>query len=148
MHLTLHPERAWRLEQHLRHLSAEDWLPMWDDNGNVLDGISGMHGVRGYHVNRDTFIGADYVRMSPGSRFPLHSHDGDHEIYFVMGEGFVHINGEDIGVQAGHLIHIPAEYPHGIWVPETADFPLIFVAMGYPHKRVDAHDRMKSLSAE
>ena len=147
MHLTLCPERAWTLQAHLRHLSEEDWVPMVDDHGHVLEGITGLRGVRSRKAD-DTFIGADFVRMEPGSAFPMHVHEGDHEIYFIMGEGYVTINGENIRVNTGHVIHIPAELPHSVWVPDAADFPLIFVAMGHPHKHVDAQDRMKSLSSE
>jgi hypothetical protein len=54
----------------------------------------------------------------------------------------VHINGEDVPVRGGHAIHIPGEYPHGVWVDASAKEPLILVATGYPHKHVNAADRM------
>ncbi len=140
MKLTFH--REWELEKHLRHIHSGQWIPMRDDSNNILPGIHGKHGVRG--LKKDgTHIGCDFIRMRPGSRFPLHTHEGDHEIYFIKGNGFVHINGKNIAVTAGHLIHIPAEYPHGVWVAEDAPCPLVFAAVGHPHEHVDSSDRMK-----
>lgn len=135
-------ERTWNETEHLRHILDGEWVPMLDADGKVLPKIAGKHGVMGEKLD-GSHIGADFVRMQPGARFPLHVHDGDHEIYFIEGEGFVHVDGKDILVHTGHVIHIPGEYAHGVWVPENARSPLIFVAMGHPHKHVDATDRMR-----
>ncbi len=135
-------ERAWDAEKHLRHLHGKKWEPMQDDGGNILEGIDGKRGVRG--TKKDgTHIGCDFIRMRPGSRFPLHIHEGDHAIYIIKGNGFVHIDGRDIAVTAGHMIYIPAEYPHGVWVAEDAPRPLVFAATGHPHYHVDSRNRMK-----
>jgi len=119
---------------------------MVDDHGNVLDGIEGKRGVRAIKAD-GTAIGCDFIRMWPGSCFPLHTHAGDHEIYFISGWGCVHIDGRDIQVKAGHVIHVPAEHPHAVSVPAICARPLIFAATGHPHHHVDAPDRMKSLSS-
>jgi quercetin dioxygenase-like cupin family protein len=111
-------------------------------NGTVLPGIEGKRGVRGIKAD-GSHIGADFIRMQPGSRFELHVHEGDHELYVISGAGFVHINGEDVAVRTGSLIHIPAEYPHGVWVAEHAKSPLEFCAVGHPHHSVHARDRMR-----
>ena len=136
--------RAWDVREHLRHISAGEWLPMRGPDGKVLDGITGKAGVRGMKAD-GSHIGADYVRMQPGASFDLHVHEGEHEIYFIEGLGFVHIDGEDHPVTAGALIHIPAEYPHGVWVPDYATRPMIFAAMGHPHHHVHAADRMRAV---
>ena len=135
-------DRTWDRSRHLQHIDQGTWVPMRDADGAILPGILGMSAVEG--VKRDgTTIGSDYVRMEPGSRFPLHEHEGDHVIYFISGEGFVRIDREDIPVRAGHCIHIPGEYPHGVWVDPSATEPFVFVAVGHPHKHVDAPDRMR-----
>lgn len=135
-------DRSWDRERHLSHIDDGEWLPMLDADGKVLEGIVGKAGVAG--TKKDgTEIGADFVKMSPGTQFPLHEHDGDHEIYFISGNGFVHIDGKDVPVRAGNAIHIPGEYPHGVWVDASAKEPLLFVPMGHPHKHVHAADRMK-----
>lgn len=135
-------DRSWDKERHLAHLNEGEWRPMLDADGKVLDGIVGKPGVAGIKKDK-TVIGADFIKMNPGKRFPLHEHDGDHAIYFISGEGYVHIDGADIPVHGGNLIHIPGEYPHGVWVDEAAKEPLIFTAVGHPHKHVNAADRMK-----
>jgi mannose-6-phosphate isomerase-like protein (cupin superfamily) len=134
--------RRWQHSEHLRHIDEGEWLPMYAPDGSVLVGIDGKRGVRGLKDD-GSHIGADFIRMQPGAQFALHVHDGDHEIYFITGDGFVHIDGKDIPVTAGHLIHIPGEYPHGIWVGHDVTAPLIFVPAGHPHHPVHAPDRMR-----
>jgi len=134
--------RKWRRGQHLRHLSEGDWKPMLDDRGRRLIGIEGRTGVRGLKTD-GTAIGCDFIRMQPGAQFPLHVHQGDHEIYFITGKGNVYVDGRDIDVCAGHAIHIPAEYPHAISVPKHYPNPLVFVAVGHPHHHVEARERMR-----
>jgi len=116
---------------------------MYDEQGNKLKDIEGKRGVRAQKAD-GSYIGCDFIRMQPGSAFPMHTHEGDHVLYIVYGEGFVHIDGRDIAVRADHVIHIPAECPHRVWCAERS---LMFAATGHPHIHVDAHDRMKSLSS-
>jgi quercetin dioxygenase-like cupin family protein len=134
--------RVWTRSEHLQELSEGKWLPMRDDRNTILPGIEGKHGAR---ISRGdgTVFGADLIRMQPGTAFPLHVHEGDHEIIFLSGRGFVHINGEDIPVHAYSNIAIPGEYPHGVKTDPMSNEPLIFFAVGYPHKRVDSADRMR-----
>lgn len=141
-----HLVRLWKRSEHLAHLSEGEWVPMVDDHGNVLDGIEGKRGVRAIKAD-GTAIGCDFIRMQPGSEFPMHTHEGDHELYFISGRGTVCVDGRDIDLAAGHVIHIPAEYPHAVAVPAHYSNPLTFAATGHPHHHVDAPDRMKSLSS-
>ena len=134
--------RRWDVGEHLRHIEESGCGLMYDDRGNPFPGIKGRHGVRGLKED-GSHIGGDFIAMQPGAKFPLHTHEGEHEIYFIQGRGFVRINGEDIPVRAGHVIHIPGEYPHGVWVPDDAVGPLIFVAVGHPHHRVESLTRMR-----
>lgn len=133
--------RTWRYRDHIRHITDGDWRAMYDDAGVPLRGIDGKQGVRDIKADGSA-IGCDFVRMQPGSRFPLHTHEGDHELYIITGGGFVHIDGRDIAVTAGHMIHIPAEYPHGVWVAAEAKVALVFAAAGHPHRHVNSTQRM------
>jgi mannose-6-phosphate isomerase-like protein (cupin superfamily) len=132
----------WIPGEHLHHIDEGDWGPMYDESGTVLKGIQGKRGVRSRKPD-GTWIGADFVQMQPGSAFPMHTHAGDHEIYFIQGAGFVQIDRHDIRVEGGHIIHIPAECAHGIWVPrDWRRAPFIFMAVGHPHQHVDSIERM------
>ena len=139
--------RYWDADEHLANVHTGVWRPMVGPDGAPLHGIDGKRGVRG--IKRDgSHIGADFIRMQPGARFELHTHEGEHEIYFISGTGAVHIDGEDITVTGGYLIHIPAEYPHGVWVPPGMLAPLIFAAVGHPHHHVHAPDRMQMVEED
>lgn len=133
--------RKFVAEQHLRNLLAGEWVEMFDANGNLLVGIRGRIGACATKVD-GTDIGVDLLEMQPGSAFPLHEHDGDHILYFMSGGGIVHINGTDHVVKMGDSIFIPAEYPHGVRVPDTAKEVLLTLAFGHPHKHVSSRDRM------
>jgi quercetin dioxygenase-like cupin family protein len=135
-------ERAWDIVRHIRHIDEGPWKSLIGPDGKVLPGISGKIGVSGPKGD-GTRIGADFIKMDPGARFQLHTHVGDHEIFFISGEGFVHVDGRDNPVRAGHLVHIPGEYAHGVWVADGAKEPLIFTAAGHPHRHVHAVDRME-----
>jgi quercetin dioxygenase-like cupin family protein len=138
----------WDHDEHLRNLyDFREWVPMRDEQGNELTGIEGKRGVRGEKVD-GSHIGADFIRMAPGSRFPLHTHAGDHELYVIEGEGIVTVDGQDIRIHRGDLIHIPAEYPHAVFASLFYQGPLIFVAVGHPHRAIGATDRMRVVEVE
>jgi mannose-6-phosphate isomerase-like protein (cupin superfamily) len=145
MQLNLVP-REWDCSEHIAQLHKGIWLPLFAPNGKRLRGIHGKRGVRGIKGD-GTFIGADFIRMGAGTRFPLHTHEGDHELYVISGMGYVHIDGQDIAVRAGSLIHIPGEYPHGVWVGEN-DGPMVFCAVGHPHHHVHARERMRLVEGD
>jgi quercetin dioxygenase-like cupin family protein len=89
-------------------------------------------------------FGCDFIWLEPWCGFPMHTHAGDHILYVIEGEGFVHIDGEDIAVSAGHVIHIAAEYPHRLFTHQSH---LTIAASGHPHTQVHSHERMTLLGA-
>jgi mannose-6-phosphate isomerase-like protein (cupin superfamily) len=110
---------------------------IWPD-GSPLSGIRGAHGVRAGKADGSS-IGCDFIWLDPEAGFPMHTHAGDHILYVIRGAGFVHIDGRDIRVGMGDLIHIPAEYPHRVF---TCGSALLIAAFGHPHKAIDSKDRM------
>ncbi len=129
-------------EQHLRNVLQGAWVPLYDADGQPLPGICGRIGACATKVD-GTDIGIDLMKMSPGSAFPIHEHDGDHILYVMSGEGIIFINGQDHEVKQGDTIFIPAEYPHGVRTEISAPEPLVLLAFGHPHKHLEAKDRMK-----
>lgn len=133
--------RSFVSEMHIRNLMRGEWVSLFDESGKELPGIRGRIGVSALTAGH-TEVGVDLIEMSPGSSFPLHTHDGDHILYIHSGTGSVHINGTDHPVGPGDSVFIPAEYPHGVRASHNSTEPLVFLAFGHPHKHLSATDRM------
>jgi quercetin dioxygenase-like cupin family protein len=130
-----------------RNLEREEWVALQDEHGRPLPGIRGKRGVAAPSATGREF-GIDLIRMSPGAAFPLHTHAGDHILYVMEGEGRVHIDGVDHPVTPGDTIFIPARYPHGVKANAEQVGDLLFLAVGYPHRHVEAPDRMTLVHVE
>lgn len=134
--------RAFLPFDHIRNVFEAVELSVQDGAGTALPGIAGHAGP----LARSHFgwqVGADRIVMQPGSAFPLHTHEGDHVLYVLDGVGVLHIDGVDHRLREGDAIYVPAEYPHGVKTYTQASGPFAFLAVGLPHKSVDATDRMR-----
>jgi quercetin dioxygenase-like cupin family protein len=132
---------------HIRSVEAGPWIALVDDCGRALPGVRGRAGVSAVR-GTGAALGADLVEMQPGSSFPLHTHPGDHILYIVEGSGFVHVDGVDHEMRRGDTIFVPAEYPHGVRTRPDASGPLVFLAVGHPHRPLDSRDRMRVVGKE
>lgn len=128
--------------QHIRNVLDGPWVDLVDETGAPLPGIKGRVGAVGPTTD-GVGLGADLVEMQPGAAFPLHVHLGDHILYIISGEGLVHVDDADYPLREGDTVFIPAEYPHGVRVLDAATAPLVFLAVGHPHRHVGARDRMR-----
>jgi glyoxylate utilization-related uncharacterized protein len=133
--------RAFCASDHLKNILEGQWTNLFDEEGNVLPGIRGRAGACSM-----TFfgfeIGVDFIEMQPGAEFALHTHQGEHILFVVKGNGCVHIDGVDQRVKEGDTIFIPAEYPHGVKTVSDYEAPFQFLAFGCPHMSLDSTDRM------
>lgn len=137
--------RQFASPEHLVNLLEGEWVPLFDDQGNELDGITGRIGACGIREGGEEF-GADLIQMKPGSGFPLHTHPGDHLLYILLGPVVVSVGGKDFDARAGDSIFIPAELPHGVRAyPKSWGR---FLAVGVPHKHVSSTDRMTVIRSE
>ncbi|MEM3700326.1 MAG: cupin domain-containing protein [Candidatus Bathyarchaeia archaeon] len=50
--------------------------------------------------------------MEPGGYSPLHSHDWEHEVFILEGEGIVQSGGEESEFKPGDVIFIPPKEEH------------------------------------
>jgi len=70
---------------------------------------------------RTLVVGKDmefaYVEREAGHG-DSHSHPNEQIVYFLEGRGEFHIGGEVESVEAGQVLHLPADIPHGI-TPHT-----------------------------
>lgn len=171
--------RAFNAEQHIVSFGAQEWLPLFEENGAQLVGIRGKEGAFGLTIEGHE-IGGDLIQMQPGSSFGTHVHPGDHLLYCIKGEGQVYIDGELRPWEAGDTVFIAADYPHGVTTYDIDHFrrkgfhcteelgrdlasgrevcemrdggrddaSFVILAVGVPHKHVDAKDRMHRVRTE
>jgi quercetin dioxygenase-like cupin family protein len=140
-------KRKFVADEHIRDLLAGEWINLVDEAGQPLVGIRGRMGVAAATME-GLEMGADLIEMQPGSAFALHVHPGEHILFVIEGKGLVHVDGVDHQVKKGETIFVPAEYPHGVKTYPDASEPLQLLAVGYPHKRLDAKDRMRVVEEE
>ena len=60
--------------------------------------------------------------VRPGGHTPHHSHDYEHEVYIIEGEGQAECDGETRTVQAGDMLYVPANAVHQFRNDSDADF--------------------------
>ena len=65
--------------------------------------------------------------VEPGGHTPQHSHDYEHEVFVVSGEGTVLLEGERRAIRGGDVIYVPADEEHQFRV--VGDQPLKFLCL-------------------
>ncbi len=127
---------------HLRSFDQMSWEPMYEDNGELLEGIRGKSGASEIGYDGEE-IGGDLIELQPGAAFPLHVHVGDHLLYAISGAGTVTIDGVVHRFSAGSTFFIAGSHPHAVGTFADATEPFTILAVGHPQKHVQALDRMK-----
>lgn len=127
------------------NLDRQPWVSLRDETGRTLEGIRGKRGVAAQGAEGHP-LGIDLIEMEPGAAFPLHTHEGDHILYILAGHGYVHVDGVDHPAAAGDTVFIPAAYAHGVKTDPHARERFQFLAVGYPHRHLEASDRMALVS--
>lgn len=87
-------------------------------------------------------LGVDMLYLPPRYSFPLHTHPGDHLLLTVRGSGTATFGGVVYEVSPGDLYMIEGGVPHAVGSGAEGHWLL---AIGAPHKSVDAPDRMTIL---
>lgn len=83
-------------------------------------------------------LGCDMLHVKAGEQFPVHTHPGDHLLYCVRGEGTITVDKIVYRVVPGDIYMVDGAVPHAVGA--YTDHWLL--AIGSPHKAVDAPDRM------
>ena len=65
--------------------------------------------------------------MEPGGGMPTHTNTVEHEQYVLRGTATIGIGDEEIEVQAGHVVFIPAGTPHWYRAHGTEPFEFLCV---------------------
>jgi quercetin dioxygenase-like cupin family protein len=83
-------------------------------------------------------VGADLIRLAAGERFAPHTHVGDHLLLILAGHGTITVNGRVMPTHPGEIHLIPGHEPHAVGAVTNH----VILAVGAPHRPVDARDRM------
>jgi quercetin dioxygenase-like cupin family protein len=79
----------------------------------AMDGVKGvrMAVMVGREEGAPNFALRQFV-VEPGGHSPRHSHDYEHEVYIVEGNGTVLLNGAERPIKAGDVVFVPADHEH------------------------------------
>lgn len=87
----------------------------------------------------DTDLTITWVDVEPGARQKIHAHDPEQVYVVVAGEGRMTVGDDERAVEAGDLVHIPANTDHGIenTGEETLEYVLA-ATPAFPDEEVEA----------
>ncbi len=83
-------------------------------------------------------FGADIIRFGPKEGVRNHTHEGDHILFVIKGEGFVEYDGTDHVLEPGLCYLIPGHIDHAI----KATTELVLIAVGNNHEPLASEARM------
>lgn len=86
-------------------------------------------------------LGGDVIRLAAGDAFSAHTHPGDHLLIVLAGAGTIVLGDTVYPTHAGELYVVDGGVPHAV----GAITDHVILAVGAPHKPVDAPDRMTVL---
>jgi quercetin dioxygenase-like cupin family protein len=89
-------------------------------------------------------LGADIIRLAAGDGFVPHTHAGDHLLLVIGGEGTITCGGQILPTRAGDVFMIEGQVPHAV----GAITDHVILAVGSPHRPIDAADRMTEVDYE
>ena len=84
-------------------------------------------------------FGADVIRFDANKGVMNHTHEGDHILFVIKGEGFVEYNGVDHELSPGLCYFVPGSVDHAI----KAKTELVLIAVGNDHRALDSKDRLE-----
>ena len=130
---------------HIVNLERGAWRPCVDELGKVLAGIHGLEGASGILFD-GTEVGIDSIEILSGASFDTHVHEGAHILVVTAGAGELVMGGRKHLLRAGDSVFVPADLPHAMGSPVGEPTPLRFLAIGIPHKKVYASNRMRRVA--
>lgn len=114
------------------------------DHGPLAVPMHGTASASGLELATNGEIGADLIRLPAGEGFVPHTHPGHHVLTVVAGTGTMTYGGRIHETHAGQTLLIEGEVPHAV----GAITDHLIVAVGAPHKPIDATDRMMPVPYE
>lgn len=114
-----------------------------DDQHLAVDLTARDHPMYGTTATGDPLVsnghlGVDMIRVPAGGGFAPHTHPGDHLLIVVGGRGTITYDGKIYPTSAGQVYLVEGDVPHAVGA--VTDHTIL--AVGAPHRPVDAADRM------
>ncbi|GAA4662336.1 MULTISPECIES: cupin domain-containing protein [Amycolatopsis] len=106
--------------------------------------IHGAPDASGQALVTNGAVGADLLRLPGGSGFVPHTHPGHHVLVVVAGIGTITYAGRIHETRAGQVYLVEGAVPHAV----GAITDHVILAVGSPHKQIDAEDRMAPVPYE
>jgi len=106
--------------------------------------VHGTSSASGRELVTNGDIGADLIRLPAGAGFVPHTHPGHHILTIVAGIGTMTYGGRIYETHAGQTLLIEGGIPHAV----GAITDHVILAVGAPHKRIGADDRMVPVAYE
>lgn len=106
--------------------------------------VHGTASASGRELVTNGDIGADLIRLPAGAGFVPHTHPGHHVLTVVAGIGTITYDGRIHETHAGQTFLIEGDIPHAV----GAITDHLILAVGSPHKRIGADDRMTPVAYE
>lgn len=104
--------------------------------------VAGEEVESGTGTTRQVLIGPDEApnfslrrfTMEPGGGMPLHTNQVEHEQYVLRGRATVTVGDEEIAVEAGDVLYIPAGVPHSYRAEGEGPFQFLCVVPNEPDR--------------
>jgi quercetin dioxygenase-like cupin family protein len=127
-----------------RSLVAEDHTELAIGHGSRPTGVHGAPDASGQALVGNGTMGADLLRLPAGTGFVPHTHPGHHVLVVVAGIGTITYDGRIHESRAGQVYLVEGAVPHAV----GAITDHVILAVGAPHKEIDAEDRMAPVPYE
>jgi quercetin dioxygenase-like cupin family protein len=88
-------------------------------------------------------FGADVIRFAAGRGVQPHTHEGDHILFVLAGEGWLGYESQRHRLHAGLCYFVPGAVVHSI----EAETALVLIAVGNNHRPIDSAARMTPAAA-
>jgi quercetin dioxygenase-like cupin family protein len=142
--LTVAPPPNLDILRWARSIISKEMTELALDTGPLPTHMHGTMEATGKALVTNGSVGADLIRLPAGAGFVPHTHPGHHILIVVGGRGTITYNGQIHPTEAGQVYLIEGEIPHAV----GAITDHVILAVGAPHKAIDAEDRMEEVPYE
>jgi len=141
--MTIDSNAAMKLVENAMELQKAKWADVDSSGRLVIDGAArpikmcNSDGT-GYPLFTAGGFGADIIRFAANERVMNHTHEGDHILFVLKGQGVVEFDGVEYELYPGLAYFVPGMVDHAIRAAED----LVLIAVGNNHQPLDSQARM------